>query len=124
MHADSQGAETAIREGIRLMRALEDFSTPVDGPIRIYADNRGQIAQTKNLSLSDRAKHYDIQVHFVRERVEASEFSFKYTPTAEQTADIFTSPSPGRYSTDSSTNSACARSSPPFGPARRKQGEC
>ena len=94
VHAETQGAATATREGVWLRRALEDFSTPTVGPVRIYADNQGQIAQSKSLSLPDRAKHYDIQLHFVRERVGSGELDFVYTPTAEQTADVFTKPLP------------------------------
>ena len=71
---------------------MKDFSTPTAGPVTMHADNQGQIAQAKNISLSDRAKHYDIQVHYVRERVDAGDFNFVYTPTADQTADIFTKP--------------------------------
>ena len=92
VHAETQGAATAIREGIWLTRALDDFSRPHVGPVTLHADNQGQIAQAKMISISDRAKHYDIQVHFVRERVASGEFNLVYTPTAEQTADVFTKP--------------------------------
>ncbi len=59
---------------------------------RIWNDNAGAIILTKDPSYHARTKHIDVQYHFIRERVQSHEVTFKYLPTADMPADILTKP--------------------------------
>jgi ATP sulfurylase len=56
----------------------------------IWCDNQNAISLTKNLTQHVRTKHIDVQHHFVRERVENGEITFKYYSTKDIVADVLT----------------------------------
>lgn len=56
----------------------------------INADNQGMMNLAKNPILSQRTKHVDIIYHFVRERVARGDVMFRYVPTGQMLADVFT----------------------------------
>ena len=37
-----------------------------------------------------RTKHIEVDVHFIREKVEAKQIEVRFVPTEEQVADVFT----------------------------------
>uniref|UniRef100_H3G826 Reverse transcriptase Ty1/copia-type domain-containing protein n=1 Tax=Phytophthora ramorum TaxID=164328 RepID=H3G826_PHYRM len=47
-----------------------------DEAVKIYEDNQGSIALTKNPQFHKRTKHIDIRYHFVREKVEDGQVYF------------------------------------------------
>jgi hypothetical protein len=59
-------------------------------PINIKCDNVGAIYLAKNHCNSQRTKHIDTRKHFVREWVEDDILKNIFTPTLNNTADIFT----------------------------------
>jgi hypothetical protein len=80
---------SATQEAIYLRQLTEDFGYRQTRPTRIYEDNQGCIALTKNPVLHKRTKHISIRYHFIRERID-TEIEPHYIPTQHQLADIFT----------------------------------
>jgi KUP system potassium uptake protein len=56
----------------------------------IQCDNQGAISLTKNPMQHVQTKHIDVQHHFVRERVENGEVTFKYCSTEDMVANVLT----------------------------------
>ena len=84
----------AIQEGIWLCQSLHQFHVPCSSPLVISTDNNG----TKSLSVNDsnhgKAKHIDIQYHFIRSHIESKFFTVNHTPGTINTTDLFTKPLP------------------------------
>jgi hypothetical protein len=57
---------------------------------RIFCDNSGATALTKNPDQMRKTKHIDIAYHFVRECVEAGELNVTYISTDDMVADDLT----------------------------------
>lgn len=56
----------------------------------LYCDNMSAIALTCNPVLHQRTKHIEVDIHFVRERVNKKLLTVQFVPSAEQYADILT----------------------------------
>ncbi len=56
----------------------------------IYEDNQSAISMSQNAQFHGRAKHIDIQHHFVREQVSAGTIELKYCPSGLMVADMLT----------------------------------
>jgi hypothetical protein len=88
--AEYMAASHATREAIWLRRFLDELGFQQTAPTLIYSDNQGCIAMSKNPVHHQRTKHIDIQHHFVRDEVNNNTVTFKYLPTNEMPADVFT----------------------------------
>jgi hypothetical protein len=94
VEAEYMATSNATREAIWLWTLLEDFGFTQAEAMTIHADNQGCIALSWNPVSHSRAKHIDIQHHFIRERVENSEVDLRFCSTKDMVADIFTKPLP------------------------------
>ena len=56
----------------------------------LWCDNLVTKSMVKNPIFHSRTKHIEIDVHFVREKVENGDVDIRYVPTLHQVADIFT----------------------------------
>ena len=56
----------------------------------VWSDNLAAKSMAENPVFHSHTKHIEIDVHFVRERVENGEIEVRYIPTAYQITDIFT----------------------------------
>ena len=79
----------ATKEALWLRKLLRDLGKDVP-TIKIMADNQSAIKLANNLGTSDRSKHIDVQIHFVRERVADKEVEFEYISSKEMVADALT----------------------------------
>lgn len=61
-----------------------------ESTITIYEDNQGSLSVAKNPE--PKAKHIDIQHHFVQEKVADGVICLENYPTGEMLADILTKP--------------------------------
>jgi hypothetical protein len=61
-----------------------------------FCDNLGTISFTKDTSFHARSKHIDVAHHFIRERVEMNQVTFKHLPTHLMPADTLTKSTAGR----------------------------
>jgi ATP sulfurylase len=62
------------------------------GPVNIYCDSTGCIANLKNCMISEHTKHIAIKYHAGRESVTNQQIVPEYISTDENVADIFTKP--------------------------------
>jgi hypothetical protein len=58
----------------------------------IFEDNQAALALARDPQFHARSKHFDVQNHFIREKIENSTIEPIYCSTDDQLADIFTKP--------------------------------
>ena len=58
----------------------------------IWCDNIGANSLAFHPVFHARTKHIEVDVHFIREKVEAKQLEVKFVPTEEQAADVLTKP--------------------------------
>jgi hypothetical protein len=66
----------------------------VVSPVQILCDNQSAIAVATNPIMSQRAKHIDLQYHFLRDRIVRKEIALSYVSTKSNLADVLTKPLP------------------------------
>ena len=59
-------------------------------PTKLWCDNQAAFHIAYNLVFHERAKHIEIDCHFVREKIQLGLISTGYMKTVEQLSDIFT----------------------------------
>ena len=87
--AEYMASAAAVREVLWFRTLAIDLDLGVTEFI-INADNQGMMNLARNPILSQRTKHVDIIYHFVRERVTRGDVMFRYVPTGQMLADVFT----------------------------------
>ena len=78
------------REAIWLKRLLCEPNLIPPQSIPIYCDNLGSVKLSHNPTFHSRSKHFDIHLHFTREKVQEGEIEVLHIPTDQQPADILT----------------------------------
>lgn len=58
--------------------------------VKIFCDNKGAMQVLNNNSYSNRTKHIDIRIKFIREHIDNKNIEFEYLPTMDMPADILT----------------------------------
>jgi hypothetical protein len=82
----------ATRECMWLRSFLDELHFPQSSPTVIHEDNNGCMSLAKNPTDHSRAKHIDIQFHFVREAVKDGVINIVRCPTDLMVADALTKP--------------------------------
>jgi hypothetical protein len=93
MEAEYIAASMATKEALWLRNLLSDFGMVVS-PVQILCDNQSAIAVATNPIMSQRAKHIDLQYHFLRDRIVRKEIALSYVSTKSNLADVLTKPLP------------------------------
>ena len=86
-------ANTAA-ELIWISHLLRDLQALPSARPTLLCDNLSAIFLSQNPVAHKRAKHIDIDYHFIRELVLSGKLHTKFVPTKLQVADIFTKPLP------------------------------
>ncbi len=87
--AEYMALAAGTNEATYLRALFSEFGIDV-GTVKIYGDNQGSIALSKNSVYFKRSKHIDIRYHIIREKLDAGEIKLEYVGTAEQRADVLT----------------------------------
>jgi hypothetical protein len=83
----------AVQEGVFLKQLLLDIDVIDSAPSFVLrCDNQGAIALAQKGQVSQRSKHIDIKVHFVRQHVSNGDVELKYLCTSDMIADCLTKP--------------------------------
>jgi len=92
--AEIHAAVVAVKDAIHIKKMLQDLELyPDDQPLEIAEDNSAAIAQANSgIKYIRNAKHYEIRLRFLQQKVVEKDVVFKYCPTEHQIADFFTKP--------------------------------
>ncbi|GJY29492.1 ribonuclease H-like domain-containing protein [Tanacetum coccineum] len=88
--AEYRGVANAVVETCWLRNLLRELHTPLSSATLVYCDNVSAIYLSSNPVQHQRMKHIEIDIHFVRDLVAASEVRVLHVPSRYQYADIFT----------------------------------
>jgi transposase InsO family protein len=77
-------------EAIWLRRLLKELRILDDKPTYLYCDNQSSIKLSYNPVFHERSKHFEIDFHYTRQKVENNTIKVEYIPSQEQPADILT----------------------------------
>jgi hypothetical protein len=78
--------------------AVRMMGFELDGPVHMFGDNNSVIINTTLPSSMLKKKHQSIAYHAVREAQASGIITFKYTPSAQNWADVCTKPlPPGKF---------------------------
>ena len=84
-------ASEAAKEAVWLSEFLKELGVvPNVGPLKVYCDNTGAVAQAKEPRSTNRNKHVPRKYHVIRELVARGEVSIERVPTEDNVADPFT----------------------------------
>lgn len=88
--AEYMALAAATQESMYLVQLLRGVDSREHVPVKIYEDNQGAIALSKNPVCTQRSKHIDIKFHFVRSAHTEGKISIEYCPTENMIADVLT----------------------------------
>jgi hypothetical protein len=73
-----------------VMRVIESMGLKVKKPMTLEIDNEGTVDISHNWSASGRSRHDSVRQSFLRELKEDDIINVKWTPTDENSSDLFT----------------------------------
>jgi len=79
--------------GLRVM--MDELGYPQRGSSHVGQDNQGAIAQARGVKHGRRAKHYLVQLHWMKQKVAAGDVHLSYVKTNDMAADLMTKALPG-----------------------------
>ena len=88
--AEYMAIVSALQEGLWLRTFFQLLGISFPTPIRLYVDNAGAIAVSREASNNHCTKHIDIHFHFCRTHIESGAFSTDWLTSAKNIADILT----------------------------------
>ena len=80
----------AVAESVWLRQLLLELQRPISKATIVFCDNISAVYMSANPVQHRRTKHIEIDLHFVREKVQLGEVKVLHVPTQSQYADIFT----------------------------------
>ncbi|GKC61151.1 ribonuclease H-like domain-containing protein, partial [Tanacetum coccineum] len=88
--AEYRGVANVVAETCWLRNLLRKLHTPLSSATLVYCDNVSVVYLYYNSVQHQRTKHIEIDIHFVRDLVAASQVRVLHVPSRYQYADIFT----------------------------------
>ncbi|XP_074267439.1 uncharacterized protein LOC141590780 [Silene latifolia] len=88
--AEYRGVANAVAETSWLRNLLCELHVPISRATLVFCDNVSAVYLAGNPVQHQRTKHIEIDIHFVREKVQAGLVRVLHVPSAHQYADIFT----------------------------------
>jgi histone deacetylase 1/2 len=94
--AEYKSVAKTTAEVIWVQSLLEELGIKTTHPPCLWCDNLGATYLSANPVFHARAKHIEIDFHFVREKVLRKQLEIRFVPSKDQVADGFTKPLPVR----------------------------
>lgn len=88
--AEYRGVANAVAETSWLRNLLLELHVPLRRATLVYCDNISAVYLSSNPVQHQRTKHVELDIHFVREKVQLGSVRVLHVPAAYQYADIFT----------------------------------
>ena len=88
--AEYKGVANAVAETCWLRNLLLEMHCPLSRATIVYCDNISAVYLSSNPVQHQRTKHIEIDIHFVREKVQMGHVKVFHIPASSQYADIFT----------------------------------
>ena len=79
-------------EAVWIRRLLEELRILDGKPTYLYCDNQSSIKLSYNPVFHEKSKHFEIDFHYTRQKIENNTIKVEYIPSQEQPADILTKP--------------------------------
>ncbi|KXJ62463.1 hypothetical protein RP20_CCG002955 [Aedes albopictus] len=88
--AECSALADCICEALWTCKLLEELKLLDRRPVKIFEDNQSAIAVAESDGPSNKMKHTEVKLSFIKQCVREGKIEVSYVPTAEQTADILT----------------------------------
>ncbi|XP_057478145.1 retrovirus-related Pol polyprotein from transposon TNT 1-94 isoform X6 [Actinidia eriantha] len=88
--AEYRAMAHGVCELLWLQTLLHDLGVLIDGPMKLYCDNKAAINIAHNPVQHDRTKHIEIDRHFIKEKLSEGLICMPFVKSEDQLADIFT----------------------------------
>ena len=88
--AEYRSMSSVAREIIWIQKLLADLNTKITLPVVLFCDNKSALQLTINPVFHERSKHFEIDVHFIREKIAKGVLSTKKIGSQDQIVDILT----------------------------------
>ncbi|KAG7572396.1 Integrase catalytic core [Arabidopsis suecica] len=94
--AEYIAASEAAKEAVWIRKFITELGVvpSISGPIDLYCDNNGAIAQAKEPRSHQKSKHIQRRYHLIREIIDRGDVKISRVPTDANVADPFTKPLP------------------------------
>ncbi|XP_072056283.1 uncharacterized protein [Arachis hypogaea] len=90
--AEFRALADAMTDTMWLQKLLHEMHIPAGLPPTLFCDNQSTMLMSQNPILHSRSKHFEIDLHFVRHRVEDKQAYVVHIPSQDQIADVLTKP--------------------------------
>jgi len=88
--AEFRAMALGVYELLWLKIILEDLKIKLEGPIKLYCDNKSAINIAHNPVQHDRTKHIEVDRHFIKEKLDSGLICTPFVTTNNQVADVLT----------------------------------
>ncbi|KAM0049451.1 putative RNA-directed DNA polymerase [Helianthus debilis subsp. tardiflorus] len=88
--AEYRGVANAVAEATWIRNLLLELGTPTSKATVVFCDNISAVYLSGNPVQHQRTKHVEMDIHFVREKVQLGHVRVLHVPSPQQYADIFT----------------------------------
>ena len=88
--AEYKGVANGVAESCWIRNLLLEMDIPLQRATVVYCDNISAVHLSSNPVQHQRTKHIEIDIHFVREKVQMGQIRVLHVPSSLQYADIFT----------------------------------
>lgn len=89
--AEYVSMSNAVQEGMYLRQLLHDvFDLKSLPDVGLMCDNQGAMMLASKVQVSEKSKHNDIKVHFIRQCVAEGSVKLRYLPSKQMVADCLT----------------------------------
>ncbi|KAJ9555002.1 hypothetical protein OSB04_009616 [Centaurea solstitialis] len=94
--AEYRAVANAVAKTVWLRNLFTELHSPISKATLVYCDNVSAVYLSTNPVQHQRTKHIEIDLHFVRDRVETGQVRVLHVPSTSQYADIFTKGLPSK----------------------------